>query len=286
MSDRLAMAALRYAANIEKLDEAADIIEALHQIARLAGLNMLGAWQLPSWARRGDRRAYKTFAHPSFPAAYWSEFWELYAKHGRSFMAQMAWRNREAFTMTEALRIVKPTGNERWGQLLLYRHGARDVFYVSNGSWMVVYWASKPLRLDVRTRAALEFMAKAAAARLQALPGNRRHLEPDPGLSARQRAALRLLSEGYTTAEIATQLEIAHGTAKEHIGRAVKKLGARNQIHAVAEAMRRYVVITWLAAMTLATAAGLCDVHHPDCWITHILDGRHSHVPGSTRVGL
>jgi len=279
MSDRLTMAALRFAANVERFDDPADMLEALHQVARTAGLNALGAWRVPSWARLGDRRTYTTYKHPSIPAEFWPDFWVQYDKHGRSFLANLAWRNRSGFTLTEALRIVKPTGNDRWIQQLLNRHGARDVFYVATGAWMVVYWSPKMLRLDAPTRAALQLAAGAAAARFQALSSRRNEQEPDPGLSARQRAVLRLMSQGLTLHETAEHLGIAYGTAQEHAARAQKKLGAKNLPHAVAEALRRYVVISWLAATVLATAAGLCDVHTPDCWLTHILEDTHADIP-------
>lgn len=282
MSDRLTMAALRFAANIERLNDPADILEALHQVARIVGLNAFGAWKIPTWALRNDRRAYSICVHPSVPAGFFPEYWELYEKHGRSFLAALAWRNRGAFTMTEALRIMKPTGADRWLQQMLYRYSMRDVFYVPNGNTMVVYWSAKPLRLDVPTRAALQLAASATAARLHALPGYKAKQEPDPGLSARQRAVLGLLSLGHSPHEIGERLEISHGTVKEHIERASRKLGAKSAAHAVAEALRRYVVIG--LGISMATAAGICDVHEPDCWIIHILEYVQISDVGADRV--
>ena len=286
MSDRVMMAAMRFAGNIERLNDATDILEALHQVARLAGLNVLGAWRVPPWGQRDDVDGFHIHPHPSVPDQFWADFRALYAKHRRSFMAELAWQNRGPFTMTEAMRIMRPTGDERWIVRLLDQYGIRDVFYVPNGTWMVVYWAAKLLRLDAPTKAVLLLAANATAERLRAMSRRRGEDGAGPELSARQRAVLRLLGQGYTPQEIGRRLEISHGTVKEHIERASKKLGARTATQAAVEAVRRYAVLSWLAAMTLATAAGLCDVHHPDCWITHILEGRHSHVPGSTRVGL
>ena len=286
MSDRLTMATLRFAANVERLDDIADILEGLHQVARLAGLNLLGAWRVPPWGRRDNIDGFDIHPHLSLPEQFWADFRALYGKHRRSFMAELAWQNRGPFTMTEAMRIMRPTGEERWIVRLLEQHGLRDVFYVPNGAWMVVYWAAKPLRLDAPTRAALQLAANAAAERLRAMSRRRGKDGAGPELSARQRAVLRLLGQGYTPQEIGQHLEISHGTVKEHIGRASKKLGARTATQAAVEAVRRYAVLAWLASAVLATAAGLCDVHHPDCWIMHILEGRHSHIPGSTRVGL
>jgi DNA-binding CsgD family transcriptional regulator len=243
MSDRLTLAVLRFTANVERLNDPADILEALHQFARLAGLNAFGAWCLPAWARRDDRRAFSIHMHPSVPAAFLPEYWKLYRQHGRSFMQTLAWQNRGAFTMGEALRTIKPTGNDRWLQELAYRHGIRDVFYCPNGECMVVYWSPKPLRLDATTRAVLQLAASATAARLRALSSRRGQQEPDPGLSPRQRAVLRLVSQGLSLQETADHLGIAYGTVYEHAERAAEKLDAKSLPHTVAEALRRYVVI-------------------------------------------
>lgn len=286
MSDRLMMAAMRFAGNIEQLKDAAAILETLHQVARLSGLNVLGAWRVPPWGQRDDVDSFRIHPHPSVPTQFWADFRVLYAKHRRSFMAELAWQNRGPFTMTQAMRIMKPTGEERWIVQLLDQYRIRDVFYVPNGTWMVVYWASKPLRLGAPTEAALRLAANATAVRLQAMSRHRGKDGAGPELSSRQRAVLRLLAQGYTPQEIGRRLEISHGTVKEHIGRASKKLGARTATQAAVEAVRRYIVLAWLTSAVLATAAGLCDMHHPDCWMTHILESRHSHVPGSTRVGL
>ena len=263
MSDRLMMAALRFAANIERLKDAADILETLHQIARLAGLNVLGAWRVPPWGRRDDVEAFYIHPHPSVPAQFWPDFRVLYAKHRRSFMAELAWLNRGPFTMTEAMRIMKPTGEERWIVRLLDQYGIRDIFYVPNGTWMVVYWTAKPLRLDAPTRAALQLAASATAARLRAMSRRRGEDGVGPELSARQRAVLRLLGQGYTPHEIADRLAISHGTVKEHIERASKKLGARTPTQAAVEAVRRYAVLGYVAA--LVSCGGMCKIIFDIC---------------------
>jgi DNA-binding CsgD family transcriptional regulator len=264
MSDRLTMAALRFVANVERLNEPADILEALHQIARLVVLNAGGALRAPSWPRHGELKGFtEIHTHPSMPAEFWTELRVLYAKHGHSFLAELAWRNRGAFTLTEGLRLVKPTGSDRWIVDHLYRYGARDALYVPDGKWMTIYWAGKPLRLDAPTRAALQLAGIAAGGGLERLRGRRRNAEPDPGLSARQRAILRLVSHGQTLHQAAEHLGIGYKTAAEHAERAEKKLGAKNLPHAVAEAIRRYVVI----GLACSLACGVIfDVYDICCW--------------------
>jgi DNA-binding CsgD family transcriptional regulator len=264
MSDRLTMAALRFAANIERLDDPTEILEMLHQVARVAGLNAGGAVRAPSWPRHGERKGFtEIYTHSSMPTEFWSELKALYAKHGHSFLAVLAWHNRGVFTLTEGLRIVKPTGSDRWIVELVHRYGARDALYVPDGKWMIIFWSSKITRLDAPTRAALQLAGLAASARLERLRSCRRDGESDPGLSARQRAVLRLVSYGHTLHGAADHLGIGYKTAAEHAERAGKKLGAKNLPHAVAEAMRRYVV---LGVGMSAACAAIFDIYDICCW--------------------
>jgi DNA-binding CsgD family transcriptional regulator len=53
-------------------------------------------------------------------------------------------------------------------------------------------------------------------------------------LSPRQRETLALLSAGMTTAEIATELGVAHETARNHIRRVIRSLGVHSRLAAVA----------------------------------------------------
>lgn len=256
-------AAQKFAEQVDKLDEF-EILPGLQIVARYVGLNVFGAWYIPHQTPLTIRKAYLVHIHPSVSDAFLPEFWQLHAKHGRSFMAAKAWQNRGAFTMTEALRELKPTGDDRWLQQLCYRHHMRDLFYVPNGRWMVVYWSPKPLlRLDTPSRVALQLAAGAAAARLRRVIKQKDGQMPDPGLSSRQRAVLRLLAQGQTLHEAADHLAIGYETAREHCERAAKKLGARNLHHAVAEALRRSVVLS----MSVSMACGaIFEAYDICCW--------------------
>ena len=55
--------------------------------------------------------------------------------------------------------------------------------------------------------------------------------EQDP-LSDKERRALRLASEGRSTAEIAATLYIAEGTARNYLSEAISKLNAANRVDA------------------------------------------------------
>lgn len=62
------------------------------------------------------------------------------------------------------------------------------------------------------------------------------------GLTTRDVAVLRYLSEGWTTAAIAHELVYAESTIKKEVHLIVHRLGARNRTHAVAMAIRGRVI--------------------------------------------
>ena len=61
---------------------------------------------------------------------------------------------------------------------------------------------------------------------------------PSATLTTRERQALDLLSDGASTAEVASRMGIAHNTARNHVQRVLEKLGARSKLEAVAIARR------------------------------------------------
>ncbi|MGH3494667.1 MAG: response regulator transcription factor [Sciscionella sp.] len=61
-------------------------------------------------------------------------------------------------------------------------------------------------------------------------------------LSARQHEILRLIADGATNSEIATQLYLSRHTVKQHTSALYRKLGARNRIHAIQTAQRQGLI--------------------------------------------
>ena len=55
--------------------------------------------------------------------------------------------------------------------------------------------------------------------------------EPDP-LNDRERQVLRLAGEGMSAADIASQLNLSHGTVRNYLSEAIGKLGVGNRIEA------------------------------------------------------
>jgi DNA-binding CsgD family transcriptional regulator len=58
-------------------------------------------------------------------------------------------------------------------------------------------------------------------------------------LSGREREVLLLLMEGLSTKDIAARLFISLNTARNHVQRIIRKLGAHSRLEAVAIAQRR-----------------------------------------------
>ena len=65
---------------------------------------------------------------------------------------------------------------------------------------------------------------------------------PPPDLSEREVQVLRLIVEGFTNKQIAFQLKIAEDTAKNHVKRILKKLGADDRTQAATWAIQRGII--------------------------------------------
>jgi LuxR family quorum sensing-dependent transcriptional regulator len=110
---------------------------------------------------------------------------------------------------------------------------------------VVVYWSRKVLSstLSPQLRALLFMAANFAAIRLEQV------VEPDPkrlgrqvSLTPRELSVLRLASNGHRTKRIAELLGLGEETVRSHIKKAQTKLGVKDRLHAVAEAMRLQLI--------------------------------------------
>ena len=59
------------------------------------------------------------------------------------------------------------------------------------------------------------------------------------GLTPRERQVMELSAEGLTSQQVATQLGMSPRTVNQHMDNVADKLGTRNRVHTVAEAIRR-----------------------------------------------
>ena len=60
-----------------------------------------------------------------------------------------------------------------------------------------------------------------------------------PALSPREREVMALMAEGLTAEHVAGRLGVGVETVRTHVRNAIRKLGARNRVHAIALALER-----------------------------------------------
>jgi DNA-binding NarL/FixJ family response regulator len=60
-----------------------------------------------------------------------------------------------------------------------------------------------------------------------------------PQLSPRERQIMALMAEGYTAESIGTQIAVSVETVRTHVRNVIRKLQARNRVHAIAIALER-----------------------------------------------
>ena len=58
-------------------------------------------------------------------------------------------------------------------------------------------------------------------------------------LSPREREVMHLMAEGLTAERIGTRIDVSVETVRTHVRNAIRKLGARNRVHAIAVALER-----------------------------------------------
>jgi LuxR family quorum sensing-dependent transcriptional regulator len=217
-------------------------------IAEDTSLMVLGAKRFGVNLRDRDtlKVGENVFIHKSVPEGWWDAYFEL-SKVAYAPILMMARHCLAPFTWTECLRMFEPVGIDRWAHELGLKFGMRDGLTCPVGArWVVVYWSRKVLSnvLSPQLRALLFMAANFAAIRLEQIVG------PDPrrigrqmsALTPRELSVLRLASNGHRTKRIAQLLELGEETIRSHLKKAQAKLGAKDRLHAVAEALRHQLI--------------------------------------------
>ena len=224
------------------------ILDGLDEFAsRLLPVNVLGVGRMPK--RTSDWRAIQlgrdVFLHSSAPAAWWEEY-AAKAAHGYDPGIMMAKSSLVAYTWTETMQMLEPVGFDRWPYELALKYGIRDALTCCVGQrWLVAYWSRQVLSnvLTHPLRMLLIGAAGFAALRLEQVLGeDPRRIGERPPITARELAALRLVSLGKGTTEIAKLLGIGEETVRSHLKKVQAKLGVRTRAHASAEAVRQQLI--------------------------------------------
>jgi LuxR family quorum sensing-dependent transcriptional regulator len=239
---------IEFTAQVGQYSTPTSVLDALDvAIAEDISLMVLGAKRFGVNLRDRDtlRIGDNVFIHKSVPDGWWDAYFEL-SKKAYAPIITMARHCLAPFTWTECLRMFEPVGIDRWAHELGLKFGMRDGLTCPVGArWVVVYWSRKVLShtLSPQLRALLFMAANFAAIRLEQIVG------PDPGrigrqmsLTPRELSVLRLASNGHRTKRIAQLLELGEETIRSHLKKAQAKLGAKDRLHAVAEALRHQLI--------------------------------------------
>jgi DNA-binding CsgD family transcriptional regulator len=162
--------------------------------------------------------------------------------HGLSPTTLLARRNSAPYTLTEGMRELRPTGDDRWLIRLLRKHGIRDVLYCPMVRWTFAFWSAQPIKFGPEVRGLIGMTATSAIGRIERLK-RFPEMASKRSLTARELEVLTLASTGLTAAQIAIKLEISPKTAKRHFENILRKLSAKNVAHAVAEAIRQGLIV-------------------------------------------
>lgn len=239
---------IEFAARVGDYNTPAAVLDALDDaIAEDVSLMVLGAKRFGVNVRERDnlRVGENVFIHKSVPDGWWDAYLEL-SKKAYAPILMMARHCMAPFTWSECLRMFEPVGIDRWAHELGLKYGMRDGLTCPAGArWVVVYWSRRALSnvLSPQLRVLLFMAANFAAIRLEQIVG------PDPKrigrqmcLTPRELAVLRLASNGHRIRRIAQLLELGEETVRSHTKKAQVKLGAKDRVHAVAEALRHQLI--------------------------------------------
>jgi DNA-binding CsgD family transcriptional regulator len=225
-----------------------EILDGLDQFAsKLLSINVLGVGRMPQrtsdWPKIELGR--DVFLHPSAPAQWWSEY-AAKAAQGYDPGIMMARSSLMAYTWTETMQMLEPIGIDRWPYELAFKYGIRDALTCCVGQrWLVAYWSRKVLSASLTTPLRILLVAAAGfgALRLEQVLGeDPRRVGSRPPITARELAALRLVSLGKDTSEVAKLLGIGEETVRTHLKKVQAKLGAANRAQAVGEAIRQQLM--------------------------------------------
>jgi DNA-binding CsgD family transcriptional regulator len=237
-----------YSMKVERLVSPDDVLNSLDAITSKK-IRVHGAHRF--FVKAGDWRRFELgktgWFHKSVPQG-WVEEWKAFTASGRYALALMTARLCLApFTWTELSRMLDPVGIDRWPFELALKHRMRDGFVCPvGGRWAIGFWSPKilPSNFNQQARGLLYMAASAAAVRLEKLVGEDvKRVGAHAQLTARELAVLRHGSEGKSLQEIGNALGLSEETVRTHFKKAQVKLGTRNRMQTVSEAMRQLLII-------------------------------------------
>jgi DNA-binding CsgD family transcriptional regulator len=234
---------LQFCDDVLLLKKPHDVIDALEVVLRdpaTAHIHVMGAWFVPPVHDLAAYRSENVFWQKDLPQGFAADYWSGLAEHGSSPMQIFARTCSAPFTVSEAMRTIRPTGRERWLFSLLRQYGIRDGLYCPFRNWMLLYWSRRgPCSSSTNEiRALLGMAAQAAVGRIETLVRRPDRFTKKPRVTARENHILRLAASGFTGEQIAEQLQISAKTAEHLRESAIHRLGAKNVTEACIIAIR------------------------------------------------
>jgi DNA-binding CsgD family transcriptional regulator len=223
--------------------DALDVAVSKESVVRVLGARRYGV-DVPQ--QESLRLGENVFIHKSVPDGWWDEYCVLIQRRQSPIIA-MARHGLAPLTWTEGLRMFEPIGIDRWAYELSLKYAMRDGLTcpIGGSRWVIMYWSRKVLsdKLSPQLRALLFMAASFAAIRLEQVVGPDAHrVGRQALLTPRELSVLRLSSNGLRTRKIAELLELGEETVRSHMKKAQSKLGAKDRLHAVAQALRLHLI--------------------------------------------
>jgi len=200
------------------------------------GLRLMASWWIPT---RFDPRQWvmgkNIFTHPDD-----NGFTEAFLKECKAkplpATGMLALGSNLPFIRLEKMKEIGR--RDGWITDLLAEYGFADVLYCPCRAWTTAWTSDQPIKLSLLDQMEISKVSQVAVGMLARIYPQRVHRKSTHQLSAQQIDALQLLARGVPIAEATKQLGINRKTFDTQIARAVKKLHARDRLHAIAEAFR------------------------------------------------
>jgi hypothetical protein len=146
----------RFSSSVQTCKTPDALLDGLHKATHsVPSLNVFGAARFPipcgEWS--GFEKNITVFLHKSVAAGWFEEHAELTKRYpGPSItFAQLS---MAPFTLTDIMRMMEPSGIDRWPIDLALKYAMRNSFNCPvAGRWVVIFWSPNVLALSEETRA-------------------------------------------------------------------------------------------------------------------------------------